>query len=285
MSCQREGEAFGTGALESDYLFWSATELLQVHRVSRGNGMRFYVNVDHVATVREARRTDEPDPVRAAMLVELAGAHGITVHLREDRRHVSERDVRLLMDTVRTGVNLELAAATDVLDIACDLKPMQATLVPERREEVTTEGGLALVDQGVLESTGKAVDRLSSAGIRTSLFVDPDEKTLQLSADLGVTAVELHTGEYANAVDREERGTQLARLCDASQTAIDLGLAVHAGHGLTYENVTPVAAIAPIEELNIGHSIVSRAVLVGMERAVREMGVLIREARSGVVSS
>ena len=247
--------------------------------------MRFYVNVDHVATVREVRRTDEPDPVRAAMLVELAGAHGITVHLREDRRHVSERDVRLLMDTVRTGVNLELAAATDVLDIACDLKPMQATLVPERREEVTTEGGLALVDQEVLEATGKAVDRLSSAGIRTSLFVDPDEKTLQLSADLGVTAVELHTGEYANAADREERDTQLARLRDASQTAIGLDLAVHAGHGLTYENVTPVAAIAPIEELNIGHSIVSRAVLVGMERAVREMGVLIREARSGVVSS
>ena len=285
MSCQSEGEAFGAGALESNYLFWSATELLQVHRVSRGNGMRFYVNVDHVATVREARRTDEPDPVRAAMLVELAGAHGITVHLREDRRHVSERDVRLLMDTVRTGVNLELAAATDVLDIACDLKPMQATLVPERREEVTTEGGLALVDQGVLEATGKAVDRLSSAGIRTSLFVDPAEKTLQLSADLGVTAVELHTGEYANAADREERDTQLARLRDASQTAIDLGLAVHAGHGLTYENVTPVAEISPIEELNIGHSIVSRAVLVGMERAVREMGVLIREARSGVVSS
>ena len=244
--------------------------------------MRFYVNVDHVATVREARRTDEPDPVRAAVLVELAGAHGITVHLREDRRHVSERDVRLLMETVRTGVNLELAAATDVLDIACDIQPMQATLVPESREEVTTEGGLALGEPGVYEATGKAVERLASAGIRTSLFIDPDDDALQASADLGVTAVELHTGEYANAVDREERDTQLARLRAASQTAVGLGLAVHAGHGLTYENVSPVAAIAAIEELNIGHSIISRAVLVGMERAVREMGGLIREARSGV---
>ena len=247
--------------------------------------MRFYVNVDHVATVREARRTDEPDPVRAAMLVELAGADGITVHLREDRRHVSERDVRVLMETVRTGLNLELAAATDVLDIACDLRPMQATLVPESREEVTTEGGLALGEQGVQTATAEAIKRLSSAGIRTSLFVDPDEKTLEISADLGVTAVELHTGEYANAADPREREAQLARLRSAAETAVGRGLAVHAGHGLTYENVTPVAAIAPIEELNIGHSVVSRAVLVGMERAVREMGDLIREARSGVVNS
>ena len=143
--------------------------------------MRFYVNVDHVATIREARRTDEPDPVRAAMLVELAGADGITVHLREDRRHVSERDVRVLMETVRTGLNLELAAATDVLDIACDLRPMQATLVPERREEVTTEGGLALGEPRVRVVTGEAVERLSSAGIRTSLFVDPEEETLEIS--------------------------------------------------------------------------------------------------------
>ena len=247
--------------------------------------MRFYVNVDHVATVREARRTDEPDPVRAAMLVELAGADGITVHLREDRRHVSERDVRLLMETARTGINLELAAATDVLDIACELRPMQATLVPESREEVTTEGGLALGDPGVRGTTGEAVERLLSAGIRTSLFVDPDDEILEISAELGVTAIELHTGEYANAASPGERDTQLARLRLATQTAIGLGLAVHAGHGLTYENVTPVATIASIEELNIGHSVVSRAVLVGMERAVREMGDLIREARSGVLTS
>jgi len=247
--------------------------------------MRFYVNVDHVATVREARRTDEPDPVRAAMLVELAGADGITVHLREDRRHVSERDVRLLMETVRTGVNLELAAATDVLDLACELKPMQATLVPESREEVTTEGGLALNDIGVRNATARAVERLSSVGIRTSLFVDPDETTLEISAELGVAAVEIHTGEYANATSPKERDVQLARLRAAARVALGLGMAVHAGHGLTYENVVPVAAIDPIEELNIGHSVVSRAVLVGMERAVREMGDLIRSARRGVGSS
>ncbi len=247
--------------------------------------MRFYVNIDHVATVREARRTDEPDPVRAAVLVELAGAHGITVHLREDRRHVNERDVRLLMETVRTGVNLELAAATDVLDIACELRPMQATLVPEKREEVTTEGGLALQDDGVRASSGAALERLADAGIRTSLFIDPDEEIVRISADLGVNAIELHTGEYANTWLEAEGDAQLIRLADAAGLAESIGLAVHAGHGLTYENVTPVAAIEPIEELNIGHSIVSRAVFVGMERAVREMGELIRAARGGVTGT
>ena len=244
--------------------------------------MRFYVNIDHVATVREARRTDEPDPVRAAVLVELAGAHGITVHLREDRRHVNERDVRLLMGTARTGINLELAAATDVLDIACELRPMQATLVPEKREEVTTEGGLALRDQGVRAGIGAALERLGDVGIRTSLFIDPSEEVIRISADLGVDAIELHTGEYANTWSEAEGEAQLARLADAAELTRSLGLAVHAGHGLTYENVPPVAAIEPIEELNIGHSIISRAVLVGMERAVREMGELIRAARGGV---
>jgi pyridoxine 5-phosphate synthase len=244
--------------------------------------MRFYVNIDHVATVRQARRTDEPDPVRAAVLVELAGAHGITVHLREDRRHVNDRDVRLLMKTVRTVVNLELAAATDVLDVACELQPMQATLVPEKREEITTEGGLALGDDGVRVSTGAALERLSKAGIRTALFIDPEEDVVRASADLGADAVELHTGEYANAWRTAEGEVQLARLAEAAALATSLGIAVHAGHGLTYENVTPVAAIELIEELNIGHSIVSRAVLVGMERAVREMGELIEAARTGV---
>jgi pyridoxine 5-phosphate synthase len=241
--------------------------------------MRFFVNIDHVATVREARRTDEPDPVRAAVLVELAGAHGLTVHLREDRRHVSDRDVRLLMETARTGINLELAAATDVLDIACELAPMQATLVPEKREEVTTEGGLALTDDGVRSATGKAVERLSQAGIRTSLFIDPDDDALRISAELGVDAVELHTGEYANALAGAAQTAQLERLSAASERGADLGLAVHAGHGLTYENVTPVARIRLIEELNIGHSVIARAVFVGLERAVREMGDLIAAAR------
>ena len=247
--------------------------------------MRFYVNIDHVATVREARGTDEPDPVRAAVLVELAGAHGITVHLREDRRHVSERDVRLLMKTVRTGVNFELAAATDVLSIACELRPMQATLVPEKREEVTTEGGLALRDEEVLSATRVALQRLRQAGIRTALFVDPDEDVIRKSAELGADAVELHTGEYANVWTTPEGRVQLARLADAATLAASFGLSVHAGHGLTYENVAPVAAIALIEELNIGHSIVSRAVLVGMERAVREMGELIKAARGGAAGA
>jgi pyridoxine 5-phosphate synthase len=241
--------------------------------------VRLYINVDHVATVREARRTDEPDPVRAAVLAELGGADGITVHLREDRRHIQDRDVRLLMETARTGVNLELAAASDVLAIALEMQPMQVTLVPERREEITTEGGLALGDAGARRGVSDAVLRLADAGIHTSLFIDPTEEALEVSADLGVAAVELHTGEYANA-GRLERPAELDRLRRAAARGAALGLAVHAGHGLTYENVAPVAAIEEIEELNIGHSVVSRAVLVGMERAVREMADLLRRARS-----
>jgi pyridoxine 5-phosphate synthase len=241
--------------------------------------MRLYVNLDHVATVRQARRTDEPDPVRAAVLAELGGADGITVHLREDRRHVNERDVRLLLETVRTGVNLELAVAGEVVALALEGRPMQATLVPERREEVTTEGGLALDGAARRKSVASVVERLRERGIRVSLFVDPVPEAIDASRDLGADAVELHTGEYANA-DRSRRPGEVERLRGAAEHARGLGLAVHAGHGLTYENVAPVAAIAPIEELNIGHSIVSRAVLVGMERAVREMKTIVIGARS-----
>lgn len=240
--------------------------------------MRLYVNIDHVATVREARKTDEPDPVRAAVLAEMGGAEGITVHLREDRRHIQERDVRLLMATCRTGLNLELAAEDEVLEIARELRPMQATLVPERREEVTTEGGLSLAGADVREKLGRAVVRLQDAGVRVSLFLDPEAAALEGARELGVEAVELHTGEYANASDDAGRATQLARLLEAAKLGRDLGLAVHAGHGLTYENVIPVAAIPEIEEVNIGHSIMSRAILVGMERAVHDMRLLIREA-------
>lgn len=241
--------------------------------------MRLYVNLDHVATVRQARRTDEPDPVRAAVLAELGGADGLTIHLREDRRHIQDRDVDLLMRTARTPVNLELAAASEVLELACAWRPYQATLVPERREEVTTEGGLALVGEGQRSNLDVAVRRLADVGVRTSLFIDPDEDTIRASHDLGVAAIELHTGEYANAAG-SEREAQLRRLAGAAETARGLGLAVHAGHGLTYENVTPVAAIPELEELNIGHSIVSRAVLTGMESAVREMADILRRARS-----
>jgi pyridoxine 5-phosphate synthase len=182
------------------------------------------------------------------------------------------------METVRTGVNLELAASSEILDLACDIKPMQATLVPEKREEVTTEGGLALTEPAQLASTKAALERLSVAGVRTSVFIDPDEDSLRASVDLGADAIELHTGEYANAPPAE-RDEQIARLSRAASLGRKLSLAVHAGHGLTYENVWPVAAIPEIEELNIGHSIVSRAVFTGMEAAVREMGEIIRRAR------
>jgi pyridoxine 5-phosphate synthase len=241
--------------------------------------MRLYVNIDHIATVRQARRTDEPDPVRAAVLVELAGADGITVHLREDRRHIQDRDVELLMRTARTPVNLEVAASSQVLDQACAWRPFQVTLVPERREEVTTEGGLALHEAARREATRAAIARLRDVGIRTSLFIDPDEDAIRTSLDLGADAVELHTGEYANATG-QEKAEQLARISASADTAAKLGLAVHAGHGLTYENVVPIAAIDALEELNIGHSIVSRAVFTGLEAAVREMGELLRRARA-----
>ncbi|HSK19758.1 MAG TPA: pyridoxine 5'-phosphate synthase [Longimicrobiales bacterium] len=247
--------------------------------------MRLHINVDHVATVRQARRTDEPDPVRAAVLAELGGADGITVHLREDRRHIQDRDVRLLMETVRTGVNLELAAGSDVIDIACSLHPMAATLVPERREEITTEGGLAL-DGESGRRAAQVVERLHAEGIRTSLFIAPERSVIDAAAALGVAAIELHTGEFAEAFrsvhtpdGRAAVMHEVTRLRRAATHAHGSGLAVHAGHGLTYENVAYVAAIGEIEELNIGHSIVSRAMMTGMERAVREMKDLIRDAR------
>jgi pyridoxine 5-phosphate synthase len=248
--------------------------------------MRLHINVDHVATVRQARRTDEPDPVRAAVLAELGGADGITVHLREDRRHVQDRDVRLLMQTARSGINLELAAASDVLAIALELRPMTVTLVPERREEITTEGGLVLSGESGV-AVREAVDRLREAGIRTALFIGPDREAIDAAAGMGADAIELHTGEYAEAANAgygrgEPVGLQLQALRRAAAHARASGLDVHAGHGLTYENVAPVAAIVEIEELNIGHSVVSRAVLVGMERAVREMKDLLRQARAGL---
>ena len=248
--------------------------------------MRLHINIDHVATVRQARRTDEPDPVRAAVLAELGGADGITVHLREDRRHIQDRDVRLLMQTVRTGINLELAAAGDVLAITCELKPMAATLVPEKREEITTEGGLALRDAGTRRRIEQAVQQLHDAGIRVALFIDPDLQDVDASADMGADAIELHTGEYAEAYKRRHGRDdarlvreQLERLARAAEHGAARSLAVHAGHGLTYENVSPVAAVPDIEELNIGHSVMSRALFTGMERAVRDMAEIVRVAR------
>ena len=236
--------------------------------------IRLYINIDHVATVREARRTDEPDPFEAALHCEAAGADGITVHLREDRRHIQDRDVERLAPAVKV-LNLELATSPDVVDIACRLRPYQATIVPERREEVTTEGGLDLGRPN--PRLRETIRRLEQAGARVSLFVDPDAAVLDAAKDLGVPAIELHTGRYAHGWQKSDAA--LEELRRAARHAGDMGLFVHAGHGLTYRNVLPVAAIPEIEELNIGHSIVSRAVMVGMPAAVAEMVHLVRGAR------
>ena len=227
---------------------------------------RLYINVDHVATVREARRTDEPDPVEAARVCEQSGADGITAHLREDRRHIQDRDVELLMAEVRV-LNLELATSAEVVALACRLRPYQATLVPERREEITTEGGLDLSRPH--PKLRETIRRLEEAGSRVSLFIDPDLSTIDAAKDLGVPAVELHTGRYANSWRRGD--TALEELRRAAAHAASMGLFVHAGHGLTYANVKPVASIPEIEELNIGHSVVSRSILVGIGTAVNEM--------------
>jgi pyridoxine 5-phosphate synthase len=236
--------------------------------------MRLYVNIDHVATLREARRTDEPDPVRAAEAAERGGADGITVHLREDRRHIQDADVRALRASLRTVLNLELGAAPEIVRIAWRLRPFQATLVPERRREITTEGGLAL--HGPSHKVAATVRRLAERGIRVSLFIDPELRTIDRAAALGVAAVELHTGRYAHTWSKSDAA--LAALRRAAAHAKGLGLAVHAGHGLTYRNVQPVAAIPEIEELNIGHSIVSNAVFWGLEEAVRRMRQLVDDA-------
>jgi pyridoxine 5-phosphate synthase len=238
--------------------------------------IRLYINVDHVATLRQARRTDEPDPVAAARLCEDAGADGITAHLREDRRHIQDDDLIRLAGSIRTVLNVELASAPEIVDLTCRLRPHQATLVPERREEVTTEGGLDLARaQPRLEA---AIRQLAGTGIRVSLFIDPTEAAVRTAAALGVPAIELHTGRWAH---EWRRGTvALDELKAATALARELRLAVHAGHGLTYLNVQPVAAIAGIEELNIGHSVMSRAILTGMREAVSEMSRLVREART-----
>jgi pyridoxine 5-phosphate synthase len=234
------------------------------------------VNIDHVATVREARKTNEPDPVWAATLAELGGADAITIHLREDRRHIQDRDLRVLKESVAVPINLELACAADVLNIACDVVPHQATLVPERREEVTTEGGLDVL--GNRKSVASAVRQLKDAGIVVSLFLDPHPAQLDVAAELGVDAVELHTGVYATASTRhlaKETSAALESLVAAGAQVRSAGLLLNAGHGLTYRNVKPVAAIQDMHELNIGHSIVARAIMVGLEQAVRDMKRLI----------
>ena len=227
---------------------------------------RLYINIDHIATVRQARRGAEPVPVQAVSICERAGADGITAHLREDRRHIQDADVDAIARAVTTVFNLEIACTGEMLALAERLRPHQVTLVPERREEVTTEGGLALAPAA--RALRDALARLRDAGIRTSLFIDPDRDSVTRSRDLGADAVELHTGRYAHAPGT---GPALAALRDAAALGASLGLAVHAGHGLTTDNVGPVAAIPEIEELNIGHHVISRAIFVGLDSAVRDL--------------
>jgi pyridoxine 5-phosphate synthase len=231
------------------------------------------VNIDHVATVRQARRTVEPDPVWAAALAELGGADAITVHLREDRRHIQDRDLEVLRQTVQVRLNLECAIAPAMIDIACRVKPCQVTLVPERRAEVTTEGGLDVV--GHREAVAAAVRQLREAGIAVSLFIDPCPRQIDATVELGAVAAELHTGCYANAAREADRHEELVKLARAGAMVRLAGLALNAGHGLTYRNVVPVARLEGIGELNIGHSIVARSIFVGLTQAVREMKELI----------
>jgi pyridoxine 5-phosphate synthase len=238
--------------------------------------IRLGVNIDHVATVRQARRAAEPDPVAAAVLALLGGADGITIHLREDRRHIQDRDVPLLRQVVTRRLNLEMAAVDAIVDLACAVKPDEATLVPERREELTTEGGLDVVTHQKVVS--KAVQRLTAAGIEVSLFIDPDALQIETAKLLGARAVEIQTARYSEARTEAAYQHELRALTEAAAYARDHGLHVHLGHGLTYCNVQAVARIPSVEELNIGHSIIARAVLVGMERAVREMKQAIQAA-------
>ena len=237
---------------------------------------RLQVNIDHVATVRQARRTVEPDPVHAAVLAELGGASGITVHLREDRRHIQDRDVEVLRETVRTRLNLEMAATDEMVGIALRVRPEEVTLVPESREELTTEGGLDVI--GRRDVVRRAVERLREDGREVSLFIDPDPAQIEASVEVGAHAVEFHTGRYAEAVGATDRAHERLALETSIRRAVTSGLIAHAGHGLTYQNVTPVAALPGLDDLNIGHSVVSRAVSVGMERAVAEMVRLIERA-------
>lgn len=235
------------------------------------------VNIDHIATLRNARGTQYPDPVQAAFIAEQAGADGITVHLREDRRHITDRDVRLLRQTIQTRMNLEMAVTDEMLDIAVELKPHFCCLVPEKREEVTTEGGLDVAGQ--LDKMSVAVERLTQAGILVSLFIDPDHRQIDAAVAVGAPYIEIHTGAYAEAQGELAVQAELHRIAVAAAYAAEKGLKVNAGHGLTYHNVQPIAALPEMHELNIGHAIIGQAVMCGLPAAVADMKVLMREAR------
>ena len=236
--------------------------------------MRLGINVDHVATVRQARRIEIPDPVEAALLAEKGGADGITVHLREDRRHIQERDVERMREKLATKLNLEMAVIPEMLEFAERIRPDDVCLVPERREELTTEGGLNVIAHR--DRVKETVDRLQAAGIHVNLFIDPEKQQIEVSREIGAHGIEIHTGQYCDAAGDRKR--ELQEVKRAASLAHGLGLEVHGGHGLNYDNVLPIVAIPEIVELNIGHSIIARAILVGMERAVKEMKDLLKTA-------
>ncbi len=231
------------------------------------------VNIDHVATIRQARGTRYPEPVQAALVAEQAGADGITLHLREDRRHIQERDVRMLAEILQSRMNLEMAATAEMREIACQVRPADCCLVPERREELTTEGGLDVAAQ--VDYLKDYCAALAEAGVRVSLFIDADERQIEAAVEIGAPVIEIHTGHYADAVGREARARELARIAHAAEYAASLGLRVNAGHGLDYHNVQAVAAIELLEEFNIGHAIIARALFSGLARAVADMKRLI----------
>jgi len=247
--------------------------------MSQSDPILLGVNIDHVATLRQSRGTRYPEPLQAALLAEQAGADGITLHLREDRRHIQERDVEMLIGMLQTRMNLEMAVTPEMLDIACRIRPADCCLVPERREELTTEGGLDVAGQR--DRIREACVRLSAAGVRVSLFIDAEPEQVAAAAEVGAPVIELHTGHYADAPDEAGRRAELQRIVQAVEQGRELGLQVNAGHGLHYHNVGDIAAIPGVRELNIGHAIIARAIFTGLEEAVREMKRLMMEARRG----
>lgn len=263
---------------EAEIMFAKEQELLErIEYIRRRPMTQLAINVDHVSTVRQARGTTEPDPVTAAAMCELAGAAGIVVHLREDRRHIQDRDVRILRETVQTKLNLEMGAAKDIINIALDIRPDMVTLVPEKREELTTEGGLDVAGQK--KKLSKTIAKMNAKDIPVSLFIDPDPKQIKASLDVGATFVEIHTGRYSDAESETERDLEFQLIESAALEAFQMGLRVNAGHGLDYTNTARVAALDTVEELSIGHAVIARAVFVGIDQAVREMLAIIQQAK------
>ena len=239
--------------------------------------MRLCINIDHIATLRQARRESEPDPVTAAGICELAGAEGIVCHLREDRRHINDRDLRLLKEVVKTKLDLEMAATSEMIKIACLIKPEMATLVPEKREEITTEGGLNIAASK--EKIMNAVKSINEAGVKVSVFIDPQPENVDLALEAGADMIEIHTGQYANAKEISDKILEAEKIRQIARMAKELGMGVNAGHGLNYLNIVPIANIEDIDEVSIGHSIISRAVFTGLHKAVEDMLVILRRAR------